>query len=132
MYVTMMPISSMWPASMIVGAPPALTTAMLLPATSQDTSAKARASLRHTLAGADSNPDGPGVSSSRLRKAVDDSVSMVAYIGGMTILYILIGLGGGVLSGLFGIGGGVVIIPALLLVTHMSPLTATGTSLGAL
>ncbi len=50
----------------------------------------------------------------------------------MTILYILIGLGGGVLSGLFGIGGGVVIIPALLLVAHMSPLTATGTSLGAL
>jgi uncharacterized membrane protein YfcA len=50
----------------------------------------------------------------------------------MTILYILIGLGGGVLSGLFGIGGGVVIVPALLLLAHMSPLTATGTSLGAL
>jgi hypothetical protein len=50
----------------------------------------------------------------------------------MTILYIIIGLGAGVLSGLFGIGGGVVIVPALLLVAHMSPLTATGTSLGAL
>ena len=48
------------------------------------------------------------------------------------MLYIIIGLIGGVLSGLFGIGGGVVIVPALLLFAHMSPLTATGTSLGAL
>jgi uncharacterized membrane protein YfcA len=50
----------------------------------------------------------------------------------MTILYILIGLGAGVLSGLFGIGGGVVIVPALMLVASMSSITATGTSLGAL
>lgn len=50
----------------------------------------------------------------------------------MTILYIIIGLAGGVLSGLFGIGGGVVIVPALMLVASMSPITATGTSLGAL
>ena len=50
----------------------------------------------------------------------------------MTILYILIGLVAGVLSGLFGIGGGVVIVPALLFFARMSPLAATGTSLGAL
>jgi len=50
----------------------------------------------------------------------------------MTILYIIIGLAAGVLSGLVGIGGGVVIVPALLLVAKMSPLTATGTSIGAL
>ena len=50
----------------------------------------------------------------------------------MTILYILIGLGGGVLAGMFGIGGGVVVVPALLLLAKMSPLSATGTSLGAL
>jgi uncharacterized protein len=50
----------------------------------------------------------------------------------MTITYILIGIGAGVLSGLFGIGGGVVIVPALLLTARMSPLTATGTSIGAL
>jgi len=50
----------------------------------------------------------------------------------MTIIYILIGLGAGVLSGLFGIGGGVVIVPALMLVASMSPIAATGTSLGAL
>ena len=48
------------------------------------------------------------------------------------MLYILIGVGAGVLSGLFGIGGGVVIVPALLYVARMSQITATGTSLGAL
>jgi uncharacterized membrane protein YfcA len=57
---------------------------------------------------------------------------MRQYIGGMTMLYILIGVGAGVLAGLFGIGGGVVIVPALLYFARMSPLTATGTSLGAL
>lgn len=48
------------------------------------------------------------------------------------MLYILIGLAAGVLSGLFGIGGGIVIVPALLLVARFDPSAATGTSLGAL
>ncbi|MDQ3515529.1 MAG: sulfite exporter TauE/SafE family protein [Gemmatimonadota bacterium] len=47
-------------------------------------------------------------------------------------LFLVIGVFAGVLSGMFGIGGGIVIVPALLLVAKMSPLTATGTSLGAL
>ena len=46
--------------------------------------------------------------------------------------FVLIGLVAGVLSGFFGIGGGVVIIPALLLIIRMQPATATGTSLAAL
>jgi uncharacterized membrane protein YfcA len=46
--------------------------------------------------------------------------------------FLAIGLSAGILSGLFGIGGGVVIVPALLMVTKMSPEMATGTSLGAL
>jgi uncharacterized membrane protein YfcA len=50
----------------------------------------------------------------------------------MTTLYILIGVGAGVLAGLFGIGGGVLIVPALVYVARMPQLTATGTSLGAL
>jgi len=50
----------------------------------------------------------------------------------MPILFVVIGLLAGVLSGMFGIGGGIVIVPALLLIAKMSPLTATGTSLGAL
>lgn len=38
----------------------------------------------------------------------------------------------GILSGLFGIGGGVIIVPGLIYVLRMQPLTAVGTSLAAL
>ena len=48
------------------------------------------------------------------------------------LIFLLIGLGAGVLSGLFGIGGGVVIVPALIFLARMQPQTATGTSLAAL
>jgi uncharacterized protein len=44
----------------------------------------------------------------------------------------LIGLIGGVLSGLFGIGGGLVIVPALILVAGFPIAKAAGTSLAAL
>ena len=50
----------------------------------------------------------------------------------MLVLFLAIGLGAGVLSGLFGFGGGIVIVPALLYFAKMQPATATGTSLGAL
>lgn len=50
----------------------------------------------------------------------------------MSLTFILIGLAAGVLAGLFGIGGGILIVPALVLVGGMSIQTATGTSLGAL
>ena len=50
----------------------------------------------------------------------------------MIALFVAIGLAAGVLSGLFGIGGGVVIVPALLLLARMPAQTATGTSLAAL
>ena len=48
------------------------------------------------------------------------------------IVYVLIGLMAGVLSGLFGIGGGVVLVPALILSKQFSIRLATGTSLAAL
>jgi uncharacterized protein len=48
------------------------------------------------------------------------------------ILFIAIGLGAGVLAGMFGIGGGVVIGPALILLRGFPAQLATGTSLGAL
>jgi len=48
------------------------------------------------------------------------------------LIFVIIGLGAGVLAGLFGIGGGVLIVPALMLVAGMKPVMATGTSLGAL
>jgi len=46
--------------------------------------------------------------------------------------YLLIGLVAGVLSGVFGIGGGIIIVPALILLGRMNPHMATGTSLGAM
>src|SRR5688572_5127956 len=45
------------------------------------------------------------------------------------ILFLAIGLGAGVLAGMFGIGGGIVIVPALILLAKFPPQTATGTSL---
>ncbi len=50
----------------------------------------------------------------------------------MQLIFIGIGLLAGVLSGIFGIGGGVVIVPALILLAGLAPVTATGTSLAAL
>lgn len=50
----------------------------------------------------------------------------------MTLIYLIIGLGAGVLSGVFGIGGGIVIVPALLWTAQMTIAQAIGTSLGAL
>src|SRR5690606_13391727 len=48
------------------------------------------------------------------------------------LIYLLVGLGAGVLSGLFGVGGGVLIVPALVFLVGMSAHAAVGTSLGAL
>jgi uncharacterized membrane protein YfcA len=45
------------------------------------------------------------------------------------IILILIGLSAGVLSGFVGIGGGVIIVPALIYVIGMSQYQAQGTSL---
>ena len=48
------------------------------------------------------------------------------------MIFLAIGLGAGVLAGIFGIGGGIVIVPALLFFASMQVQTATGTSLAAL
>jgi len=53
-------------------------------------------------------------------------------IPAMTFLYILLGLVVGVFSGIVGIGGGIMIIPALVYFFHMSQHKAQGTSLAAL
>jgi uncharacterized protein len=47
-------------------------------------------------------------------------------------LVAMIGLMSGVVAGLFGIGGAIVIVPALVLVLKMPQHTASGTSLAAL
>jgi uncharacterized membrane protein YfcA len=48
------------------------------------------------------------------------------------LAYIAIGLVAGILAGIFGIGGGIIIVPALVLFANMAQKTAVGTSLGAL
>jgi len=50
----------------------------------------------------------------------------------MTLVFLGIGLAAGILSGLFGIGGGIIIVPALVLLAKFPAIKATGTSLGAL
>ncbi len=50
----------------------------------------------------------------------------------MTLLLLAIGLGAGILSGIFGIGGGIVIVPALIYLAKFPPQQAVGTSLAAL
>jgi len=47
-------------------------------------------------------------------------------------LMVALGLGAGVLAGMFGIGGGLVIVPGLVILLHLDPKTAAGTSLAAL
>jgi uncharacterized membrane protein YfcA len=50
----------------------------------------------------------------------------------VTWLMLLVGLAVGVVSGIVGIGGGILFIPALIWLTGMSQHKAQGTSLGAL
>jgi len=47
-------------------------------------------------------------------------------------LLVALGLGAGVLAGMFGIGGGLIIVPGLMLLLKFDPKTAAGTSLAAL
>jgi hypothetical protein len=47
-------------------------------------------------------------------------------------MFVLIGLATGICAGIFGIGGGIIIVPALIFVAKFAPQVATGTSLGAL
>ncbi len=47
-------------------------------------------------------------------------------------LFLTIGVGAGVLAGLFGVGGGLVIVPALTIFAGFSQKSAAGTSLVAL
>ena len=50
----------------------------------------------------------------------------------MTILYLAIGAVAGILAGLFGIGGGVIMVGGMVALAKLPFTTATGTSLGAM
>lgn len=49
-----------------------------------------------------------------------------------TVLFILIGIVGGIFAGLFGVGGGIVLVPALIYWAGFTQHKATGTSLAVL
>jgi len=49
-----------------------------------------------------------------------------------TLLLLAIGLAAGVFAGMFGVGGGLIIVPALLFLLKMKEVEAIGTSLAAL
>jgi uncharacterized membrane protein YfcA len=51
---------------------------------------------------------------------------------GSILLYLLLGLTAGILSGLIGIGGGIIIVPALVLFFGLSQHQAQGTTLALL
>jgi uncharacterized membrane protein YfcA len=46
------------------------------------------------------------------------------------LIFISIGLAAGILSGLFGVGGGIIIVPALVFFAGMTQHNAQGTSIG--
>lgn len=48
------------------------------------------------------------------------------------IVYVLVGLAAGILSGFFGIGGGIIIVPALMYFAGFNQLLAQGTSLAVM
>jgi uncharacterized membrane protein YfcA len=48
------------------------------------------------------------------------------------LFYIILGIAGGTLSGMFGIGGGIILVPALVYIFGLSQHQAQGTSLAAL
>jgi hypothetical protein len=48
------------------------------------------------------------------------------------MVLVLIGIGGGVVSGMFGVGGGIIIVPALIYWAGFTQHKATGTSLAVL
>lgn len=50
----------------------------------------------------------------------------------MTLILLAIGLCAGILSGIFGIGGGIVMVPALIYLAKFPPQQAAGTSLAVL
>ena len=59
-------------------------------------------------------------------------IANAVIISFMNWLYLLLGLVVGLLSGVVGTGGGVLIVPALVLLFNMGQRKAQGTSLGAL
>jgi uncharacterized membrane protein YfcA len=61
-----------------------------------------------------------------------DTSETAAHSAGLTFALVLVGFVSGVLAGLLGIGGGIVMVPALMLLGGISAVLAKGTSLAAI
>ena len=61
-----------------------------------------------------------------------DTSDTAAHSAGLTLALVLVGFFSGVLAGLLGIGGGIVMVPALMLICGISAVLAKGTSLAAI
>lgn len=61
-----------------------------------------------------------------------DSLGGMRKRGGTVLVLVAIGVLAGVLSGLFGVGGGVIVVPALMAFVHMDQRRASATSLVAI
>lgn len=55
-----------------------------------------------------------------------------ARTSGQWVALVLLGLAAGFLSGMFGVGGGILIVPGLIMIAHFSQKVASGTSLAAI
>lgn len=60
------------------------------------------------------------------------NASALPFTPGTVLSLIAIGLAAGMASGLFGVGGGILVVPALVYVLHFAPQKAAGTSLAIL
>src|SRR4051812_28780832 len=86
--------------------------------------------------------DGPGAFRKRFHASTllpaaltfhrPSSLRLSRSVSPMLSIFLCIGLAAGVLSGLFGLGGGILIVPALVFLAKFPPRIALGTSLGAL
>jgi uncharacterized membrane protein YfcA len=74
----------------------------------------------------------PATTTMRARMRLLDSVGSGRPTTGVVAKIVVIGSTGGLFSGLLGVGGGVVMVPLLILVLDYKPSVATGTSLVAI
>jgi uncharacterized protein len=57
-----------------------------------------------------------------------DADGRVALTGGGIVALVAVGLAAGILAGLFGVGGGIILVPAMILLFGIPPVVAKGTS----
>jgi uncharacterized protein len=69
------------------------------------------------------------VTAGRLLVDLPDPVLSESITVGEGILVVVVGLASGLLAGLFGVGGGILMVPAQMLILGIDPATAKGTSL---